>query len=96
MTMHLAHPSLSTTGKKKGKKKFASAEIATLLLSYTAVIRLIVSPSVTLVLDTQIEFGANPAGISSANAKKGIRRSGIDTSIAFMSQVYTRMQKCSL
>lgn len=26
MTMHLAHPSLSTTGKKKGKKKFASAE----------------------------------------------------------------------
>jgi hypothetical protein len=26
MTMHLAHPSLSTTGKKKGKRKFASAE----------------------------------------------------------------------
>ena len=26
MTMHLAHPSLSTIGKKKGKKKFASAE----------------------------------------------------------------------
>jgi len=26
MTMHLAHPALSTTGKRKGKKKFASAE----------------------------------------------------------------------
>jgi len=26
MTMHLAHPSLSTTGRKKGKRKFASAE----------------------------------------------------------------------
>lgn len=26
MTMHLAHPSLSTTGKRKGKQKFASAE----------------------------------------------------------------------
>ena len=26
MTMHLHHPSLTTTGKKKGKKKFASAE----------------------------------------------------------------------
>lgn len=26
MTMHLAHPALSTTGKKKGKKKWASAE----------------------------------------------------------------------
>ena len=26
--MHLHHPSLSTTGKKKGKKKFASAEHA--------------------------------------------------------------------
>ena len=26
MSMHLHHPSLSTTGKKKGKKKFASAE----------------------------------------------------------------------
>jgi len=26
MTMHLAHPSLTTTGKKKGKKKWASAE----------------------------------------------------------------------
>ena len=25
MTMHLAHPSLSLTGKKRGKKKFASA-----------------------------------------------------------------------
>ena len=28
MSMHLHHPSLSTTGKKKGKKKFASAEHA--------------------------------------------------------------------
>lgn len=28
MTMHLVHPSLSTTGKKRGKKKFASAEHA--------------------------------------------------------------------
>lgn len=26
MTMHLAHPALSTTGKKKGKQKWASAE----------------------------------------------------------------------
>ena len=26
MTMHLAHPALSTTGKKRGKIKFASAE----------------------------------------------------------------------
>ena len=26
MTMHLAHPALSTTGKRKGKKKWASAE----------------------------------------------------------------------
>lgn len=26
MTMHLAHPALSTTGKQKGKKKWASAE----------------------------------------------------------------------
>ncbi len=26
MTMHLAHPSLSTTGKKRGKLKFKSAE----------------------------------------------------------------------
>jgi hypothetical protein len=26
MTMHITHPSLSTTGKKKGKQKFASAE----------------------------------------------------------------------
>ena len=26
MTMHLAHPALSTTGKKKGKKKYASAD----------------------------------------------------------------------
>jgi hypothetical protein len=26
MTMHLAHPALTTTGKKKGKKKWASAE----------------------------------------------------------------------
>jgi len=26
MTMHLHHPSLTTTGKKKGKKKWASAE----------------------------------------------------------------------
>ena len=26
--MHLVHPSLSTTGKKRGKKKFASAEHA--------------------------------------------------------------------
>jgi hypothetical protein len=26
MTMHLAHPSLTTTGKKRGKKKWASAE----------------------------------------------------------------------
>jgi hypothetical protein len=26
MTMHLAHPALSTTGKKRGKKKWASAE----------------------------------------------------------------------
>lgn len=26
MTMHLAHPSLSLSGKKKGKQKFASAE----------------------------------------------------------------------
>jgi len=26
MTMHLAHPALSTTGKKRGKVKFASAE----------------------------------------------------------------------
>ena len=26
MTMHLSHPSLTTTGKKKGKQKFASAE----------------------------------------------------------------------
>lgn len=26
MTMHLAHPALSTTGKKRGKRKFASAE----------------------------------------------------------------------
>lgn len=25
MTMHLAHPALSTTGKKRGKRKFASA-----------------------------------------------------------------------
>lgn len=28
MTMHLAHVSLSTTGKKKGKQKFRSAEAA--------------------------------------------------------------------
>lgn len=28
MTMHLAHPSLSTTGKKKGKQKFRNAEAA--------------------------------------------------------------------
>lgn len=28
MSMHLHHPSLSTTGKRKGKKKFASAEHA--------------------------------------------------------------------
>jgi len=28
MSMHLHHPSLSLTGKKKGKKKFASAEHA--------------------------------------------------------------------
>lgn len=28
MTMHLAHPSLSLTGKKRGKVKFASAEHA--------------------------------------------------------------------
>lgn len=28
MSMHLHHPSLSTTGKKKGKQKFASAEHA--------------------------------------------------------------------
>lgn len=28
MTMHLVHPSLSTTGKRKGKKKFASADAA--------------------------------------------------------------------
>ena len=27
MTMHLEGPWLSTTGKKKGKKKFASAEL---------------------------------------------------------------------
>jgi hypothetical protein len=26
MTMHLAHPSLSTTGKKRGKQKYASAD----------------------------------------------------------------------
>jgi len=26
MTMHLAHPSLSTTGKRKGKVKFASSD----------------------------------------------------------------------
>ena len=26
MTMHLAHPALTTVGKKKGKKKWASAE----------------------------------------------------------------------
>jgi len=26
MTMHLAHPALSTTGKKRGKQKWASAE----------------------------------------------------------------------
>lgn len=26
MTMHLAHPSLTMTGKRKGKQKFASAE----------------------------------------------------------------------
>ena len=26
MTMHLAHPALSTTGKKRGKQKYASAE----------------------------------------------------------------------
>jgi hypothetical protein len=26
MTMHLCHPALSTTGKKKGKKKWATAE----------------------------------------------------------------------
>lgn len=26
MTMHLVHPGLSTTGKKRGKKKWASAE----------------------------------------------------------------------
>lgn len=26
MSMHLAHPALTTTGKKKGKKKWASAE----------------------------------------------------------------------
>lgn len=26
MTMHLAHPALTTSGKKRGKKKFASAE----------------------------------------------------------------------
>ena len=26
MTMHLAHPALSTTGKLRGKKKYASAE----------------------------------------------------------------------
>jgi hypothetical protein len=26
MTMHLHHPSLTTTGKKKGKKKWPSAE----------------------------------------------------------------------
>jgi hypothetical protein len=28
MSMHLHHPALSTTGKKRGKKKFASAEHA--------------------------------------------------------------------
>ena len=28
MTMHLAHPSLSLSGKKKGKQKFKSAEAA--------------------------------------------------------------------
>ena len=28
MTMHLAHPSLSLNGKKKGKKKFRNAEAA--------------------------------------------------------------------
>lgn len=28
MTMHLVHPSLSTTGKKKGKQKFRNAEQA--------------------------------------------------------------------
>ena len=28
MTMHLAHPALSTTGKKRGKQKYASAEHA--------------------------------------------------------------------
>lgn len=28
MTMHLAHPGLSTTGKRKGKKKFRNAEEA--------------------------------------------------------------------
>jgi len=28
MTMHLAHPALSTTGKKRGKLKYASAEHA--------------------------------------------------------------------
>ena len=26
MTMHLAHPALTTTGKKRGKQKYASAE----------------------------------------------------------------------
>lgn len=26
MTMHLAHPALSTTGKKRGKQKYASAD----------------------------------------------------------------------
>jgi hypothetical protein len=26
MTMHLAHPALSTTGKRRGKQKWASAE----------------------------------------------------------------------
>lgn len=30
MTMHLAHPSLSLTGKKRGKKKYASAAHAAL------------------------------------------------------------------
>ncbi len=28
MSMHLVHPSLSTTGKKKGKKKYKSADAA--------------------------------------------------------------------
>jgi len=36
MTMHLVHPALSTTGKKKGKRKFRNAEQARLAREHEA------------------------------------------------------------